>query len=72
MYTCRTCKLLESSKAKKEITKEEDGSIRSFKAESSSIIDIMADWYCPYYFWNTKPNGCGCKHWKYMNGKHWL
>ena len=30
------------------------------------------EWHCPYYQWNIKPLGFGCKHWQNMNGKHWI
>ena len=73
MYTCRTCKLLKPSQVRREISYNEDGSICVFNAEANSVIDIMADWHCPYFFWHNRPEkGCGCKHWINMNGKHWL
>lgn len=65
MYTCRTCKLLKHSKR----IYSADGN--AYHIEASCLGEALGKYHCPYYFWNTKPTG-GCKHWKNMNGKHWI
>ena len=73
MFTCRTCKLLKHSQAKKDIFRDEDGAAIEYRCEANSIIDILAEWHCPYYWWNNRPSiDFGCEHWKNMNGKHWI
>lgn len=67
MYTCRTCKHLRYTRAKK--TFSEGGAVH---IESPTIIDALADWHCPWYWFSMKPIGESCEHWKNMNGKHWL
>ena len=73
MYTCRTCKLLQHSKAKKDIFRDEDGTAIEYKCSANSIIDVLSEWYCPYSWWNIRPSrGDGCMNWENMNGKHWI
>ena len=73
MFTCRTCKLLKHSKAKKDIFLDEDGTLLEYKCEANNIMDALSEWHCPLYWWNIRPSiGFGCKHWKNMNGKHWI
>lgn len=73
MFTCRTCKLLKHSKAKKDIFLDEDGTLLEYRCEANNIIDALSEWHCPFYWWNIRPSiGFGCKHWKNMNGKHWI
>ena len=73
MFTCRTCKLLKHSQAKKDIFRDEDGTVIEYRCEANSIIDILAEWHCPYYWWNNRLSiDFGCEHWKNMNGKHWI
>lgn len=66
MYTCRTCKNLKYTRAKKQFT---DNGVH---IESPTYIDALAEWYCPYFFFGMKPIGESCEHWKDMHGKHWL
>ena len=73
MFTCRTCKLLKHSQAKKDMHQCSDGTPIEYRCEANSIIDILAEWHCPYYWWNNRPSiDFGCEHWKNMNGKHWI
>ena len=73
MYTCRTCKLLKYSQSKKSSYQDEDGEIIEYKSEAHSIVDLLSECHCPYYWWSIKPSpGFGCKHWQNMNGKHWI
>lgn len=73
MLTCRTCKLLKHSQAKKDIFRDEDGTAIEYRCSANSVIDALSEWYCPYYWWSIRPSeGFGCEHWKNMNGKHWL
>ena len=73
MYTCRTCKLFQYSKAKKDIFRDEDGTAIEYRCAANSIIDALSECHCPYYWWNIGPSkGFGCEHWKNMNGKHWI
>ena len=73
MYTCRTCKLLQYSKAEKDIYQDEDGTFIEYKCRANSIIDMLAEWYCPFRWWNIRPlRGEGCMNWQNMNGKHWI
>ena len=73
MFTCRTCKLLKHSRAKKTIFQDDDGTITEYKYEANSTIDVLSEWYCPCYWWSIRPSkGFGCKHWQNMNGKHWI
>lgn len=73
MFTCRTCKLLKHSRAKKTIFQDDDGTITEYKYEANSTIDILSEWHCPCYWWSIRPSkGFGCKHWQNMNGKHWV
>ena len=73
MLTCRTCKLLKRSQAKKEICQYDDGTSIEYRCEANSTIDVISEWYCPYYWWSIRPSiGFGCEHWKNMNGKHWI
>ena len=73
MFTCRTCKLLKHSKAKKDIFLYDDGTSQEYRCRANSIMDALSEWYCPYFWWSTKPlKDCGCKNWKNMNGKHWV
>lgn len=73
MFTCRTCKLLKHSRAKKTIFQDDDGTITEYKYEANSTIDILSEWHCPCYWWSVRPSkGFGCKHWQNMNGKHWV
>lgn len=73
MFTCRTCKLLKHSKAKKDIFLDEDGTLLEYRCGADNIIDALSEWHCPFYWQNIRPSiGFGCKHWKNMNGKHWI
>lgn len=73
MFTCRTCKLLKHSQAKRDMYRNKDGEAIEYKCSANSIIDALSEWYCPYYWWNIGPSkGFGCEHWKNMNGKHWI
>lgn len=66
MHTCRTCKLLKHSKR----VYSDDGSV--YRLEASSLGEALGEWHCPFFFWNIRPDNEGCRHWKYMNGKHWI
>lgn len=66
MYTCRTCKHLKYTRAKQEIN---DNGIHII---SPTVIDALAEWHCPYYWFSSKPIRESCEHWKDMHGKHWL
>ena len=46
MFTCRTCKLLKHSQAKKDIFRDEDGTAIECRCEANSIIDALSEWYC--------------------------
>ena len=46
MFTCRTCKLLKHSQAKRDIFRDEDGTFLGYKCEANSIIDALSEWYC--------------------------
>ena len=73
MYTCRTCKLLKHTRAKRKFAKGHNGELYEYSCEADSIIDVLAEWHCPFYFWSTQPpKGFWCKKWKDMHGKHWL
>lgn len=73
MFTCRTCKLLKHSRAKKTIFQDDDGTITEYKCEANSTIDVLSEWHCPCYWWSIRPSkGFGCKYWQNMNGKHWV
>ena len=73
MFTCRTCKLLKHSQAKKDIFLDDDGTLIEYRCEATNAIDTLSEWHCPYYWWSILPSiGFGCKHWKNMNGKHWF
>ena len=50
MFTCRTCKLLKHSQAKKDIFRDEDGTAIEYRCVANSIIDALSEWYCPYYW----------------------
>ena len=73
MFTCRTCKLLKHSEAKKSVVVK-DGELVQFSCEASCVMDALAEWYCPYFWWssNHPERGQGCVHWQNMNGKHWI
>ena len=73
MYTCRTCKFLKHSKAKRKVYRDKNGTVVGDSCTANSIIDFLSEWYCPYYFWSIGPSkGFGCKHWRKMNGKQWI
>ena len=73
MFTCRTCKLLQRSKAERDIYKGDNGELIEYRCAANSIIDIIAEWYCPFMWWSIRPSrGFGCMNWKNMNGKHWI
>ena len=73
MYTCRTCKLLKYSKAKRVVKRDEDDTVVGDSCWAHNVVDLLAEWHCPYYWWANKPSkGFGCKHWQKMNGKHWI
>ena len=73
MYTCRTCKLLQHSKAEKDFYRDDNGKLITYMCGANSIIDALSEWYCPYRWWNIGPSrGEGCMNWENMNGKHWI
>lgn len=73
MFTCRTCKLLKYSRAKRDVYRDENSAVVGDKWEANSIIDFLSEWYCPYYWWNIRPSiDFGCEYWQNMNGKHWI
>lgn len=73
MFTCRTCKLLKHSKAKKDIFLDADGLLIEHRCEATNTIDVLSEWYCPYFWWSIRPSiGFSCTNWQNMNGKHWI
>ena len=73
MYTCRTCKLLKYSQAKRTVYRDKNGTIVGDSCEAHTVVDFISEWHCPYYWWTIKPQrGFGCKHWQKMIGKHWI
>ena len=73
MYTCRTCKLLKCSKAKKAVYRDKNGTVVGDSREAHTVVDFLSEWHCPYYGWTIKPQrGFGCKHYQKMNGRHWI
>ena len=63
MFTCRTCKLLKHSQAKRDLHINEDGSLQTYRCEANSNIDALSEWHCPCYWWSIRPSkGFGCKH----------
>ena len=51
-----------------------DGKLVQFSCEAGCVMDALAEWHCPYFWWssNHPERGQGCIHWQNMNGKHWI
>lgn len=56
MFTCRTCKLLKHSQAKRDLHINEDGSLQTYRCEANSAIDALSEWHCPCYWWSIRPS----------------